>query len=288
MYQLVKKATFHPANSTRNNESFVRYRQYAVVEEKKGLAILRYYIAQSKVIFDLVLAHNNYPSNVLKHIVALSVNHMIKDVHPYALLYYGNNKDVIRGLRMNLFYQKGKSYQRLVEKNRYVVPDRAFDGEGYIIHQGLFEKMRFGILASKHNGCGWIAAYNLLKIAGKEMSMEETARGLERYALLGEAFGQLVYTLFYWLKKQGLPVHMTHFSKYHCKKQMENSKAGILLYVHRRGSHYVTYENLGNGVFHFYNVIYGHDHLELTLDSFFQRFTILPISNLIWLDENSL
>ena len=45
--------------------------------------------------------------------------------------------------------------------------------DGYIINQGLTQHIHNGRYDSAYNGCGWIAAYNFLKINGVSMRSEK-------------------------------------------------------------------------------------------------------------------
>ena len=209
---------------------------------------------------------------------------IIKEYHPAKLICPAAPRHSLPILSRNLFYPKGKDMQRIIEPWRYCISDKAFDPEGYIINQGLMASLPFGFFNTKDKGCGWISAYNLLKLCGKEKEMQEVARGLDSRAFFGEAMGQWVYTLYAYMKKQGLPVHMTHMAKVLCIQTMKKSSCGIFLYVHKRGSHYTTYRRIGENKFHFYNAVYGHANLETSAEEFMKQYTFLPVANLIWIE----
>lgn len=208
---------------------------------------------------------------------------VIKDFHPEKILCKDPTKEERKVLAKKLFYARGKDMQRIVEPWRYCISDKVFDPEGYIINQGMMEALPFGLFNTKDKGCGWIAAYNLLKINGQEVTMEEVAKALDKHAPLGHLFGEWVYSLYFYLK-QKLPVRMMHFSKALCVQAMKRSTSGIFLYVHKRGSHYVAYRRVGENRFHFYNAVYGHAGLQMSAEEFMKQFTFLPVANLIWIE----
>lgn len=198
------------------------------------------------------------------------------------ILYLGKLHKIL--LNSHLYFQKGSIYQRIIEPWRDVIDNSAFDEEGYIINQDKTEVLPFGFTNSKRAGCGWIAAYNLLKINHREKTMNETFFGLSEYHILtGEVFGQNIYLLYYWLKKQGLRVHMTHLSQKACIEQMKNSSSGILLYYHKRGSHFTTYKKLEDGTFKLYNAIYGKQNHISTMEEFIQKHSRIPLNFLIYI-----
>ena len=88
------------------------------------------------------------------------------------------------------YYAKGKSFQHIIEPYRYILDDHVFDEEGYIIDQGSMQSIPFGWFDTQRKGCGWIAAYNLLKLNRKYTPMHEVIHDLEKHNLLGKVSGQ--------------------------------------------------------------------------------------------------
>ena len=114
--------------------------------------------------------------------------------------------------------------------------------------------------------------------------MSEVFFGLSEVGIAGEIFGQNIYLLYLWLRKKGLKVHMRHISRNQCVKQMKNSSSGIFLYIHKRGSHFTTYENLKDGTFKFYNAVYGKKNMILNIEQFIHTYTFLPIGFLLYIN----
>ena len=180
------------------------------------------------------------------------------------------------------FYRKGLIYQKKTEPLRRLIPNAAFDREGYLIHQGLTRKVPFGWFDSGRKGCGWIAAYNLLKINYMEHTMEECIRGLEKTSLLGEVMGQNEIALQYWLRKQGLNVRRSLPSDHLTKRIIKESRSGILLYTHKAGSHYAAYRVQEDGRIMLYNAIYGKtDHIA-DIDRFLENTSLFPLSSVLY------
>lgn len=188
-----------------------------------------------------------------------------------------------RALNACLFYQRGHDYMYVTESWRKELPDGVFDEEGYIINQGLMEKIPFGWFNTKDKGCGWIAAYNFLRLTEKEKTMEECAHGLEKHAPLGEVAGQEETLLYFWLRKQEIPVRMTLHLNSFALKAMHESEAGILLYQHSHGAHYTAWKNLHDGHAQFYNAIYGKEnHIEKP-ETFLKKNALFPFASCIFI-----
>lgn len=257
-----------------------------VLEDNARIGICRWKTENGISVLDYFITVPEWKTRkVLFHTAALLINRIIVRDHPERILYKGSDAETIRALKHNLFFPKGKVLQRLVEGYRYAVKDSVFDSEGYIIHQGLTEVLPFGFFSSRDKGCGWIAAYNILKMNGMERTMFECADEIGSDDFLGELFGHSIYGLYAWLKKQGLDVHMTHMVKEMCLQRIKSSACGIFLYFHRRGSHFVAYRKVGDNLFRFYNAVYGRDNLEMSVEEFTKVYTVSPVSNLIWMDE---
>jgi len=206
---------------------------------------------------------------LLWHAFSIAANHVISAYHPDRILSFSEDPRMKRIAAKNLFYPKGRIYQRTVEEWRYRIPDTCFDQEGYLIDQGRMRSLPFGWFSTREKGCGWIAAYNLLKLNGKEQTMQETAEGLGRWGLAGEYFGENFFLLVFYLFRKGLRTK-TAFGKTAARALMKKSRNGILLYSHGKGSHYTAYRVRSDGSCYFFNVIYGKSGYVQTVDSFFE------------------
>ena len=185
-------------------------------------------------------------------------------------------------MQANRFFQKGTIYQRKTEPWRKRLKDSVFDEEGYLIDQGAMEEIPFGWFRTREKGCGWIAAYNLCKMCGREQTMQETAEELSRYALLGGVMGQELYTLQIYLRKKGIHTHVSMSLDASALACIQKSRYGILLYSHRQGAHYTAYRNLGSGRLQFYNAIYGKRNHYQSAEEFLKQHELLPFSSVIY------
>lgn len=209
---------------------------------------------------------------------------MIQSYHCHKIIVIDPVQDNIPALQSCMYFANGKEYMRVVEPLRYEMPDQAFDKEGYLIHQGLLQNVSFGFFNTKDKGCGWISAYNLLKMFGYEQTMAETRDDLERMSAFGEIMGQPVPTMYLYLKKKGLPIRMAIGSDEKIATIMTSSKFGILAYTHKKGAHYTTYRNIGNARVHFYNAIYGKAFHKVTPKSFLHEHSLIRHSILLYID----
>ncbi|MBR2794831.1 MAG: hypothetical protein IKE16_09310 [Solobacterium sp.] len=208
-------------------------------------------------------------SKLLPHAFSIAANYVIRRYHPDKIRTFSTDPRIKRIAPDALFYPKGRVFIREVEPWRYKISDECFDQEGYIIHQGLMKPLPFGWFSTKDKGCGWIAAYNLLKLAGREQTMQETAEGLSRWGVAGEYFGENFFLLVFYLFRKGLQVK-TAYGKKACIALMKKSKYGILLYSYGTGSHYSAYRVRSDGSCYFYNVIYGRSGYVQNPESFFK------------------
>ncbi len=182
------------------------------------------------------------------------------------------------------FYAKGRIMQKIIEKWRYMVPDAVFDPEGYIVDQGKMEALPFGWFDTRAKGCGWIAAYNLLRMMGHEIPMQNCAEELQKHAFLGDVMGQDLPRLVLWLRRKGLPVHLSRPSNAVCARLIPET-CGILLYTHARGGHYVTYRGIHNGKAVFYNGVYGRcEHTEEAA-AYLKNRVLFPFATVIYVKE---
>jgi hypothetical protein len=87
----------------------------------------------------------------------------------------------------------------------------------------------------------------------------------------------------YWLKHAGLSVGMTRSSNRSAIEAMKKYRGGIILYTHRRGAHYVAFENLGDGRIQVWNAVYGRRTHVDTPENFLRQYALFPFSSVIYL-----
>lgn len=186
------------------------------------------------------------------------------------LIAFPKNREQRRLLSKTLFYPKGQLYIRKTDPYRYRIPDHCFDREGYLINQGEIEDIAFGLRSSRENGCGWVSAYNLLKLNGKEMAIQDIVHGLSKFGM-GELTGENIVNLAFFLARNNLPVRITA-GRANITKHMKTAHSGILLYSNRfLGSHYVAWRRLDEERCCFYNAVYGRSAYVMSPDAFFDQ-----------------
>lgn len=286
------QASYHPdfVDSRRHeipSEFFTYYGQnsesYILLDGSEPIGLCAHWVQEDRVHFRFWFVSETSDDNK-REAISMYTEKAIKTYHPERLLVHGSRADerIYNGCR---FFQKGKLYQKIIEPWRYQVPDAAFDKDGYIINQGLLKALPFGWFDSMSKGCGWIAAYNILKMNGSECTMQECAESLGRRTLLGGLMGQESMMLLLWLRTKKLNAKMTVPSNRAALKAMREADNGILLYTHAHGAHYTAFRRLKNGELWFYNAVYGRaSHIE-TPQSFLQKYALFPFSSVIYVKK---
>lgn len=188
-------------------------------------------------------------------------------------------------LNGHMYYAKGQQLQKAVEPWRFLLPDRAFDAEGYLINQHLTRALPFGFFDSESRGCGWISGWNLLRMNGQEQTMRETAGDLSRWDPTGKLLGQSVGPLLLYLRGRGLPVRMHVAEGRRAEALMNQSTSGIVMYMHSRGAHYAAYRRRSPDHFHFYNAVYGRTDQVLSGEAFLKTYSVLPVMAVLTVSE---
>ncbi len=155
------------------------------------------------------------------------------------------------------------------------LPPFVLDEEGYIIDQGHLEKVPFGWFSTREKGCGWIAAYNLLKMNGMEEPASQVICELERYGFPGKVFGQEIVWLLLYLRHKGFAVCLSRPGCRGCEEMMQRCSTGILMYLHRRGAHYAACRAAEDGRVHLYNAIYQKKDHIVPIREFLEEYSVL-------------
>lgn len=217
-------------------------------------------------------------------LIAVLLEAYIRRYHCNRIVFHTEDDQLINAYQANVVRCVNHKFVYNVEEYRLQLENSVFDERGYIINQGKMESIPFGWFNTRDKGCGWIAAYNLLKLNGKNMLMKDVLAGLKRFAFIGNLLGQEKISLYFWLKKQGLNAHISVGTNAKIIKKMCASKSGILLYIHRTNAHYVAYEVLKDGRIQFYNAVYGKKNHITTASEFLSENSFIPLSSLIYVD----
>jgi hypothetical protein len=153
----------------------------------------------------------------------------------------------------------------------------ALSEDGYIIHQGRTGNIPYGPVKSSLNGCGWIAAYNLLKALGRPLPRPEAlSRQLARGTPLRGVAGTSPRRLRRFLQAQGIPLAAA-FSRRLAPAFARHAKAGIVYYLDGHEPHLVAFKAATGGRLRFFNVEYGDACHLLTMDAFIKQYAKFPL-----------
>lgn len=156
------------------------------------------------------------------------------------------------------------------------LPAAAFSADGYIISQKNTAAVPYGLFSSDFNGCGWIAAYNLLKAAGKEPAIPLISQGLASGSPLCCGMGTGPLRLRHWLAQQGFRFK-TAKTLGDAARIATGSPMGILMYSTGQGLHYVTWLAQPGGRFRFLNAIDGAESHICTFGEMLESHARLPL-----------
>ena len=123
-----------------------------------------------------------------------------------------------------------------------------------ITNQSKYKHIKYGLLTSDKNGCGWIAAYNALKHFGYDVTPESVAKAYGKRCLwLWGLFGTHPEKL---IKNIKTVLKVTAF--YYADKDVDLSlfkaDAGILFYwTKSKQAHYVFFKDINNNQVEIYN-----------------------------------
>lgn len=148
---------------------------------------------------------------------------------------------------------------------------------------------RYGFRSSAATGCGWIAAYNALRLMGYYVTPEKLIRSFQRgLPLINGNFGTFLFEPMRFFKKQGFPLRVTA-RRGRFDELARESDANVLFYYWRRkfrlGAHFVALEYQdGNFVgYNTYRSSDGPDNYGSSLESFLRRQKyFFPVLIAIW------
>lgn len=146
---------------------------------------------------------------------------------------------------------------------------RAFSPDGYIIDQRKTRQLQYGRYTSDWNGCGWIAAYNLLRYFGRRDSAETVNAALAAILPHQGRMGTPVRTMKKYLAAEGLPCRVV-WTRRRILREIRSAPAGILRYIDEGAPHYVTFVRSGGEKWRFFNAIEGESAHVCTMAEFFR------------------
>lgn len=117
---------------------------------------------------------------------------------------------------------------------------RAITKDGYLVNQALMRNIPYGIKPSSDNGCGWIAAYNVLHACGITKEWNAVREQMEDWLLFGGMLGTHLVHLLWYLRRHGLHLQIA-MERERREACAELCRAGILFYFNGVALHFVTF-----------------------------------------------
>ena len=145
--------------------------------------------------------------------------------------------------------------------------EQGFSEDGYIVDQDCFHSLRYRTMPASINGCGWIAAYNLRKYLGQDVSYPEVLREMEGLHLWNVPGPTLMTVMRAYLSRHVPQVRET-VGREEALKAAAASRAGIFRYREKREPHFVSYLRTEDGRFRFFNVVDGLEDCRMTMEEF--------------------
>lgn len=140
--------------------------------------------------------------------------------------------------------------------------------DGFIINQSCACDAPYGKYMSAHNGCGWMAAYNVLHALCGCDDWQAVQDALAVGLHYGGRLGTGPRRLRRYLTQRGLHTK-TAFTTYGILKKSALCKAGILLCFTPYGAHYIAFLPTQTAkTYRFFNAEYGNEHHVQTLPQF--------------------
>ena len=139
------------------------------------------------------------------------------------------------------------------------------------------DKWRYGLRPSTVTGCGWIAAYNALRIMGHKPSPQMLIRSFARQVpVINGNLGTFLFSPALWFRKRGYRVK-TLLDKEKFDQAAQCADACILFYrwigKKSAGAHFVALRFDGENFigYNVYRNSTGADHLGRSLSGFLKR-----------------
>lgn len=137
---------------------------------------------------------------------------------------------------------------------------KGFSHDGYIIDQNCFSDYPYRAMSSDINGCGWIAAFNLLRALGIEADFDAVRAEMDSMYSLRLPGPTTMRVMREYLERHvpGL-VHSRGLES--AILSAAASRAGILRYWESEVPHFVAFLRREDGMYRFFNVADGlEDH----------------------------
>ena len=150
----------------------------------------------------------------------------------------------------------------------------AFSSDGYIIDQNYMGEYEYRTISSKHNGCGWMAVYNLRKFLGHDVNFDDVRREMDKMHTIRIPGPTTMKVLREYMKRY-VPEARESIGKDAAFTAANASRAGILRYNESSVPHLIAFIRLEGDRFRFFNVEDGYEDCCYTMPDFFKE-RVLP------------
>jgi hypothetical protein len=146
-------------------------------------------------------------------------------------------------------------------------PEQGISPDGYITDQDCFSSVRYRTISANHNGCGWVAAYNLRHARGETPDWDEVRREMDAMHRLRVPGPTLMRVMREYLAKY-VPDYRETAGRREAVEAAKNSSAGIFRYQEERVPHFICFVRQEDGRFRFFNVVDGMEDAVMDMEEF--------------------
>ena len=141
--------------------------------------------------------------------------------------------------------------------------------DGYITDQDYFGDYTYRTIPASRNGCGCIAAFNLRKYLGQNVSFEDVLQEMDDMHAL-KVPGPTTMTVMRQYLGKYVPGISESTGRQESLDAAKISRAGILRFTEENIPHFITFIS-SNGKYRFFNVNDGLEDFEEDMDTFFEK-----------------
>ncbi len=145
--------------------------------------------------------------------------------------------------------------------------EMGFSQDGYIIDQDCFFGVHYRTIPANLNGCGWIAAYNLRKFLGHDVTYDEVRQELDNMHFLRMPGPTLMCVMRKYLRRY-VPHYRETVGREQAQVAAMKSRAGIFRYREGEEPHFVSFVRQEDGLFRFFNMADDFEDCVMPMEQF--------------------
>ncbi len=144
---------------------------------------------------------------------------------------------------------------------------KGWSADGYIIDQDYFGDRRYRTMQASINGCGPMAAFNLLRFLGRDLPLDAILEDMDRRHWLHAPGPTSVRVMRAFLQEQ-VPEIREAAGREAALQLARESRAGIFRYQEGRVPHFISFIREKEGDCRFFNVADGLEDCRMSLEQF--------------------